>query len=313
MKKILPIIIVGILILGGLGAVATTIDKKAIISLFDELDQQQTSFDGWWDLGYVEEYNFKFAQSFTPQKNILTRIFLYVGRYGQPYPFQLAIRKELNEDNLTTVSVDYYNIPLDDFTWVEFDFNDIPVIAGETYYMIMSTRTKYTTIYGVGGGSSNPYPNGIAWITFDWIEWGAYWEDHFCFKTYGSGGPPKKPSAPSGNTNGNVNVEYTYTSSTTDPDGDQVYYLFHWGDGTDSGWVGPYSSGDTCSASHKWTVQGTYNIKVKAKDIYDAESGWSDPLSVTMPRDKAITNSLFQQFLQQHPHMFPILRHMLGL
>ena len=31
---------------------------------------------------------------------------------------------------------------------------------------------------------------------------------------------------------GKPGVEYTYTTSTSDPDGDQVYYWFDWDDGS---------------------------------------------------------------------------------
>jgi len=108
--------------------------------------------------------------------------------------------------------------------------------------------------------------------------------------------PPNKPDRPSGEINGKINVEYTYTTSTTDPDGDQVYYWFDWGDSSNSGWVGPYASGATGSAKYTWTTKGTYQIKVKAKDIHDAESAWSDPLSVTMPKNY---NSQSQQSQSQ--------------
>jgi len=94
--------------------------------------------------------------------------------------------------------------------------------------------------------------------------------------------PPNKPDTPSGPTNGIVGVEYTYTSSTTDPDGDDVYYLFDWDDGTDSGWLGPYDSGDTVEASHTWTEGGLYDVRVKAKDEPGAKSDWSDPLTVSI-------------------------------
>jgi hypothetical protein len=36
--------------------------------------------------------------------------------------------------------------------------------------------------------------------------------------------------------------------------------------------------------SHIWNTQGSYSIKVKAKDASGAESVWSDPLPVSMPR-----------------------------
>jgi hypothetical protein len=96
---------------------------------------------------------------------------------------------------------------------------------------------------------------------------------------------PDTPEKPSGPTEGKIRKTYKYESSTTDPDGDTLYYLFDWGDGTDSGWLGPYDSGDICKAFKKWRKKGTYSIRVKAKDINDAESEWSDPLVVSMPKD----------------------------
>ncbi len=121
--------------------------------------------------------------------------------------------------------------------------------------------------------------------------------------------PPNKPTI-TGPTSGKTGNSYTYSASTTDPDGDQIYYLFDWDDGSDSGWKGPYNSGQTASVSHVWIVQGTYQIKVKAKDINGAEGVWSDPLPISMPRNKAI-NTPFLRFLEQHPRMFLILRYLL--
>jgi hypothetical protein len=94
--------------------------------------------------------------------------------------------------------------------------------------------------------------------------------------------PPAKPTKPTGQTNGVWNDEYTYTSSTTDPNSDQIFYLFDWDDGSNSGWLGPYSSGETGMGSHIWTVLGTYNVRVKARDVWGAGSSWSDTLVVTI-------------------------------
>ena len=107
-----------------------------------------------------------------------------------------------------------------------------------------------------------------------------------------SNSPPDKPSMPSGPTVGRPGVSYTYSTYTSDPNGHQVYYMFDWDDGTTSGWLGPYSSGQIVTASHVWTTRGTYSVKVKAKDdpngdgdLSDGlESVWSDPLPVTMPK-----------------------------
>ncbi|UCF12475.1 MAG: hypothetical protein JSW06_10645 [Thermoplasmatales archaeon] len=106
----------------------------------------------------------------------------------------------------------------------------------------------------------------------------AYYVDETISATPSTTGAPNKPNPPSGPTSGEVNVEYSYTGSTTDPDGDDIYYLFDWGDGTDSGWLGPYASGAQVEASHAWTYGDTFDVRLKAKDTVDGQ--WSDPLSV---------------------------------
>jgi hypothetical protein len=111
---------------------------------------------------------------------------------------------------------------------------------------------------------------------------------------------PRNPDQPIGETQGKKGTEYVYTSITTDPQNDQIYYLFNWGDNSETGWIGPYDSGEIVNASHAWTYRGNYNIKVKAKDSYGHESDWSDPLPVSMPTDSAF-NDVVVRFIQQHP------------
>jgi nitroreductase len=113
----------------------------------------------------------------------------------------------------------------------------------------------------------------------------------------------------SGPDSGKAGTEYIYTFNTTDPDSDDIYYYIYWGDNTNSGWIGPYSSGETIQTNHTWSKKGTYVIRCKAKDIYGAESDWGT-LSVSMPRTISF-NSLFMRFLEQFPHSFPILRHLM--
>jgi hypothetical protein len=138
--------------------------------------------------------------------------------------------------------------------------------------------------------------------------------------------PPNKPNKPSGKINGKTGEEYTYTSSTTDPEGDNVFYLFDWGNGETSFILGPYESGTECSASNIWFDEsgtecsasniwfedGNYQIKVKSIDEYGAESDWSDPLSITMPKNKKILRLEFlQKFIINHSNLFDILKHLL--
>ena len=124
---------------------------------------------------------------------------------------------------------------------------------------------------------------------------------------------PLTPEKPSGPTPGKINVEYSYTTSTIDQQQDQIYYLFDWGDGTNSGWGGPYESGVIAEASHKWNKRGSYMIKVKAKDIHGKESDWSDPLPITMPYSHNTLTSQFPELLcERFPNAFPILRQLMG-
>ena len=91
--------------------------------------------------------------------------------------------------------------------------------------------------------------------------------------------PPETPTI-DGPISGIVGAEVEFSLVTSDPNEDDVYYWVDWGDGTNSDWLGPYQSGITVNASHTWTLAGDYEIKVKAKDIYLNESGWSDPLTI---------------------------------
>lgn len=113
--------------------------------------------------------------------------------------------------------------------------------------------------------------------------------------------PPNKPNRPTGPSNGNAGVSYTYSTSTDDPAESKLYYWWDWGDGTNSGWKGPYDSGEIVKASHTWSAEGTYKIKVKAKNIANIESDWSDPLSVSMPKNK---NRKINQLFSQIPYKF---------
>jgi hypothetical protein len=97
----------------------------------------------------------------------------------------------------------------------------------------------------------------------------------------GDGNPPATPSKPVGPASGETGVKYNYTTSTTDPDGDQLWYQWQFG-GTITDWYGPYESGATVQASHIWPSEGTFDVKVKSKDASDLQSSWSPSLRVTI-------------------------------
>jgi len=102
---------------------------------------------------------------------------------------------------------------------------------------------------------------------------------------------PNIPSAPSGPDNGTPGTSHDFTATTTDPDGDQVAFKFDWGDSSQSDWTGFVDSGASAGASHSWANDGTYEVKAKAKDANDAESGWSETHQIVISRpDLTITS-----------------------
>lgn len=124
---------------------------------------------------------------------------------------------------------------------------------------------------------------------------------------------PDRPDI-KGMLNGNIGIEYNYTIFTNDPDSDQVYFFVDWDDNSVSEWFGPYNSGERCQVAHSWDKVGNYRIRVKAKDTNDLESDWSNPLIVSIPRNKLLyLFPLLFQFLEEHPRLFPLLRLLLKL
>ena len=114
---------------------------------------------------------------------------------------------------------------------------------------------------------------------------------------------PKDNNAPnisdiSGPKGGNAGIEHEYMISTTDPEGEQVYYKIDWGDSICSDWLGPYASGEKVLVNHNWSDMAIYKIRVKAKDINGYQTFWSDPYIVTMPKNKIISNLLLFKFLK---------------
>jgi len=109
--------------------------------------------------------------------------------------------------------------------------------------------------------------------------------------------PPDKPTI-EGTTKGNKKTSYPYIINAFDPDESIIWYYIDWGDNTNTGWIGPYDSGNEITQSHAWSVKGTYIVKVKSRDPYNAESS-ETTLEITMPRTRISYNSLFLRFLEQ--------------
>jgi hypothetical protein len=79
---------------------------------------------------------------------------------------------------------------------------------------------------------------------------------------------------------------YTFTGSTTDPDGDDLYYLFeYWSyfyGTTNSGWLGPYHSGEVANTTHIFNRKDFFEVRVTAKDIHNEKGPRSEPLAISV-------------------------------
>jgi hypothetical protein len=156
----------------------------------------------------------------------------------------------------------------------------------------------------------NPYNTGIGKCSM-LGKWPSYQTDTtlnpggFTATNVRSSDAPFIPTI-SGPLRGIPGIEYTYNVESKDPNGDNVYYLTYWGDGTSSGWTGPYKSEEITDVKHMWSSKGNYIIRVKARDSNRIESDWAT-LAVSMPKNRAV-NRPFVSYLENHPYMFPILR-----
>lgn len=96
---------------------------------------------------------------------------------------------------------------------------------------------------------------------------------------------PGIPARPIGPTDASNNVTLQYTVYPVSAGGHNVSYNFSWGDDT-STWVGPFPSGiGPVTASHTWTANGVYAVRVQAKDadvVPGDVSDFSVPLNVTI-------------------------------
>jgi len=91
-------------------------------------------------------------------------------------------------------------------------------------------------------------------------------------------------------------TEFTFVAD--DILGANVSYWIDWGDGTNSGWIGPYASGEEIALSHTWAKALTYFARVKAKNAF-GESDWQNaPVFVYSKNDinQRVSTPLVQKY-----------------
>jgi len=173
-------------------------------TLFDwwNVDQKQTVKNGYGLTLYPPT---KEAQSFTPTKNKLTAVSLYLFKVGTPLDsiqLTVAIRDNLTGSDLATKTIDTNVVTIaGSGTWVLFDFEDISITPESTYYIVCSgTAGNITNNYCWFFSKNDTYTRGNAWEQYyenPWYRMNAIGD--FCFKTYFR--KPLDSSIPTNNVN----------------------------------------------------------------------------------------------------------------
>jgi hypothetical protein len=152
------------------------------------VDQKQTYTDGSGLTLYPPEIN---AQSFTPVKDKLTAVSLWLFKYAsppEPNLITVVIRDNLTGPDLATKTIDTSVVSISTKgTWVVFDFDDISVTPETKYYIICTGTTgNPTNAYCWLFSANDTYTRGEAWykanVNFPWNINHAIGD--FCFKTY---------------------------------------------------------------------------------------------------------------------------------
>jgi hypothetical protein len=94
--------------------------------------------------------------------------------------------------------------------------------------------------------------------------------------------PPFQPVVLDGPTAAGPGISLKFATVAPDPEGDQVYYQWDWGDGNISDWLGPYAFGEHTETDHQWAQNGSYDIKVRARDTLGKQSDWSSAYHVAI-------------------------------
>lgn len=178
----------------------STVSKQMTsLDAADELDQFQVYCNHSGLLGNVtEQVAAKIAQSFKPEKEILTSVQVLLGRSLLAHkPCNIAIREELDGENLAYANVSFTEIPIVDnpvnlsnLSWIDFNFDDISVNTSKTYYLVVySDPALLLNLYAYGYTDEELYENGTLYKKSVISDVPTEWEDttfDLCFKTFGA-------------------------------------------------------------------------------------------------------------------------------
>ena len=159
------------------------------------------------------------------------------GPYIEYYDFQLGYGEVVFDGSDSTGSIDIY-------TW---DFGDGTTGTGVSPTHQYTSMNNFTVTLNVTGPLGYNVSTTYALITPE------------------ANTPPTAPTV-SGPQTGTVDTDYKYTAVATDDDpGDQIKYIFDWGDGTTTT-TDFFDNNTAVNETHNWSAAGVYKLKVSASD-----------------------------------------------
>ncbi|MBI5000267.1 MAG: PKD domain-containing protein [Euryarchaeota archaeon] len=229
-------------------------------------------------------YNNFLGQSFTPTKSLLSSIdlFIFSGCFAEGDVTVKIFKAKSNGypdlNNILTESRKTRN-EFNSFTWYNFNFPDIQVIPGDTYFITVDAGIGYCwkdAYQKPGFEWVDTYPNGSSWAFLMRDDYGFVnnqW-DYF-FRTYYIEGV-FAPVANAGSDKESIAGEPIHFSGegSYDSDGVIVNYTWKFGDGTMG--YGLYNE-------HIYSRSGTYTVILEVTDNDGLENCDECIITVTEP------------------------------
>jgi hypothetical protein len=140
------------------------------------------------------------AQEFVPTSSLLSKIEVALtANENAHYPVKISIRKNVFSKDIVSTEISSESIShYPEVRWIEFDFDDLQVEPGKTYYIIVAPTygsrffqqvPKSEHVYWMVTWDNN-YTNGTSYISksqrflwpFDYLSYNHHID--FCFRTY---------------------------------------------------------------------------------------------------------------------------------
>ena len=155
------------------------------------IDINQAHFDRGFPIRHAADGDWAGAQSFIPTTNILTKVDLYLRKFGTP-EFNLIVKLRENNPQGTIIDTILFTPAEVSHTWEWkiIDFEDVNATSSTNYFITIPpapSGVQSSFGYEWGYAFGNQYNEGSFWFTRDG---GGLWRDlptmyEFVFKTYG--------------------------------------------------------------------------------------------------------------------------------